>query len=70
VTLIVVQQVNDIPNDFSLLLILEVFEVLIDARRLEVIAKELVIPDLSQLSQYLILVVTHVINIKHSLPSR
>jgi hypothetical protein len=43
----VVQQVNDIPDDFSLLLILEVFEVLIDARRLEVIAKELVIPDLS-----------------------
>jgi hypothetical protein len=42
-----VQQVNDIPNDFCLLLILEVFEVLIDARRLEVIPKELVVPDLS-----------------------
>jgi hypothetical protein len=66
----VVQQVNDIPDDLSLLLILEVFEVLIDTRHLEVIAKELVVPDLSQLSQYLILVVAHVINIKHSLPSR
>jgi hypothetical protein len=70
VTLIMIQQVNDIPDDFSLLLILEVFEVLIDARHLEVIAKELVVPDLSQLPQYLILVVAHVINIEHRLPSR
>jgi hypothetical protein len=43
----VVQQFNDVSDDFGLLLVLEVLEVLVDARGLEVIRKELVVSDLS-----------------------
>lgn len=66
--LIIVEQLNDIPNDLGLLLILEVLEVLVDASRLEVIRKELVVPDLAQLLQDLILVVADVVNVEHRLP--
>jgi hypothetical protein len=43
----VVQQFNDVSDDFGLLLVLEVLEVLVNARGLEVIRKELVVSDLS-----------------------
>jgi hypothetical protein len=67
VVLIIVEQLNDIPDDLGLLLILEVLEVLVDASRLEVIRKELVVPDLEQLLQDLILVVADVVNVEHRL---
>ena len=63
-----VQQFNDVSDDFGLLLVLEVLEVLVNARGLEVIRKELVVSDLSQLPQDFIFVVAQVINIEHSLP--
>ena len=63
------QQLNNIADDFGLLLIFEIFEILIDARNLKVIGEILVVTNFPELSQYLFLVIAYLVNVECSLPS-
>ena len=62
------QQVEDVRDDLSLLLVFELLEVLVNPRNLKVIREELVVAYLPELPQNLVLVIANLIHVECGLP--